>query len=142
VVLGFPANQFADQEPHSNSVIQKFVDGSGEHKCGLVYCDWQGQAVPPLVLFAKTNVKTPWCNGPAAIDCAPSSTKCCAPNQALWQWLMQVNSSSYPPGWNWQGKHLFDKCGKLRYSVPKGTVASLAPMIKQLLGEPLPPSGC
>jgi hypothetical protein len=47
------ANQFADQEPHSNSVIQKFVDGSGEHKCGLVYCDWQGQAVSPIAAFQR-----------------------------------------------------------------------------------------
>ena len=140
MVFGFPSNQFGKQEPHANSVIQKFVDGSGEHKCGLGYCNWNGQAVPPLVLFAKTNVKEPWCNGPAATDCSASSTVCCAPNQAPWQWLKQANSSSYPPSWNWQGKHLFDKCGKLRYSEPKATVASLAPNIKALLAED--PSSC
>ena len=141
MVFGFPANQWMSQEPHSNAVIEKFVSGSGEHKCGLTYCNWKGQAVPPLVLFAKTNVKEPWCKGPAATDCSSSSEKCCPLNQAPWQWLKTANSSSYPPGWNWQGKHLFDKCGKLRFSPgPKATVASLAPMIKQLLGES--PASC
>ena len=125
------------QEPHANSVIQKFVDGPGEHKCGRIYCNWKGQAVPPLVLFAKTNVKEPWCRGPAAIDCAASSEKCCAPNQAVWQWLQKVNSTTYPPAWNWDGKHLFDKCGKLRLSVKSATasVKSLAPHITALLAE-------
>ena len=62
---------------------------------------------------------------------------CCATNQAVWQWLEKANSSSYPPAWNWAGKHLFDKCGKPRLSVKSATasVKSLAPHITALLAE-------
>eukprot|EP01046_Picozoa_sp_COSAG06_P000178 COSAG06_NODE_5_length_38423_cov_121.612645_25_plen_155_part_00 len=150
-MLGFPANQYMDQEPNSNADIKKFASGPGKHDCGCPlfghrnkgcalpgpYCNWQGQAVPPLKLFAKTNVKAPWCTGSPATDCTPQSKECCATNQAVWQWLEKADPSSYPPAWNWAGKHLFDKCGKLRKSVSKesASVKSLAPDITKLLAE-------
>ena len=73
----------------------------------------------------------------AATDCTPQSKECCATNQAVWQWLEKADPSSYPPAWNWAGKHLFDKCGKLRKSVSKesASVKSLAPDITKLLAE-------
>ena len=154
-VLGFPSNQWGDQEPNSNQWISNFTAGSGRHSCGCPdgrhgkgplptthcdwpghYCDWVGQAVPPLTLFAKTHIKAPWCTEPRS-SCTASSSSCCAPNEAVWQWLAKENSSTYPPVWNWAGKHVLDKCGRLRLSHSGWTpnIASLAPTIEHLLNE-------
>lgn len=155
-VLGFPSNQWGDQEPNSNAWIANYTRGSGAHSCGCPdprhgkgplptthcdwpghYCDWEGTAVPPLTLFAKGHIKAPWCTLPRASSCTPTSAACCAPNDAVWQWLAKENASTATPVWNWAGKHLLDKCGRLRLSHSGWTpnIASLAPTIAALLKE-------
>mmetsp|Transcript_23729 Transcript_23729/g.61977 ORF Transcript_23729/g.61977 Transcript_23729/m.61977 type:complete len:139 (+) Transcript_23729:253-669(+) len=90
-VLAFPCNQFLDQEPHSNSVVESFARGKG----------FKGP------MFAKANV-----NGActSSSGCQPSSTECCPANSAVWGYLESVSGV---PGngkipWNFE-KYL---CGK------------------------------
>lgn len=109
VILAFPSNDFGHQEPNSNSWIEKFVRGTGEHKCGLVYCNWNGTF--PYPLFSKCNVKPDWCTVDPAKGCTPDSKDCCSKNEKVWQWL----NEKYPnqlPKWNFAGKHLFGKDGQ------------------------------
>jgi hypothetical protein len=55
----------------------------------------------------------------------------------MWQWLAKENASTATPVWNWAGKHVLDKCGRLRLSHSGWTpnIASLAPTIDALLKE-------
>eukprot|EP01147_Barroeca_monosierra_P010653 gene10653-2767_t len=132
-IFAFPSNQFGAQEPKPNSWIESFVRGNGTHKCGLIYCNWKGYF--PYPLFAKCNVKMPWCSSDPTTSCTRGSSTCCSPNDAVWKWLYNLYSDV--PKWNFAGKHLFDKCGNPSYYVNDETLdpAKLAPTIRQLLSK-------
>lgn len=140
VVLMFPCNQYMNQEPHANNVIEKFVRGSGKHSCGLIYCNWNGELNPNWPLFAKCNVKPDWCTGGDA-DCSASSSKCCSKNDAVWKWLNELYPGNPPSGgvpkWNWAGKHLFDASGKPYKYINDETLdpVKLSPDIDHLLAQ-------
>lgn len=142
-VLAFPDNQYFAQEPGTNAEIAKYVEGSGTHTYpGHPKATWSGTVVPPTILFAKTRgfsgkvpkppvwapgLKGEWCNVTTASACSPSSSECCAKNEAVWKHIASLctsapggqgcSSTSYPPSWNFAGKYIFDKCGKLREAV-------------------------
>mmetsp|Transcript_1673 Transcript_1673/g.2180 ORF Transcript_1673/g.2180 Transcript_1673/m.2180 type:complete len:152 (-) Transcript_1673:86-541(-) len=131
-VLAFPCNQYGSQEPFSNSWIRNFTSGTGEHKCGANYCNWNGTF--PYPMFAKANVKPGWCTEDPATSCTASSSKCCSKNDEVWKWI----NSLYPnqvPKWNFAGKHLFDKSGHpVKYINDESyDPAKLAPLIQSLL---------
>eukprot|EP00051_Salpingoeca_urceolata_P006774 m.89691 g.89691 ORF g.89691 m.89691 type:complete len:130 (-) comp14981_c0_seq6:297-686(-) len=90
-ILAFPCNQFASQEPHSNTVIEKFARGKG----------YSGP------LFAKSIV-----NGVCEdSDCSPNSEKCCTANDQVWHFLTQESrevAGTVP--WNFE-KYLINKEG-------------------------------
>lgn len=109
-VLAFPCNQFGKQEPKANSWVEDFVRGDGSHHCGLIYCDWKGYF--PYPLFAKCNVKADWCTADPAKSCTASSSDCCSTNDRVWQWIEALHPG-VTPKWNFAGKNLFDRCGKL-----------------------------
>lgn len=135
-ILAFPCNQFGNQEPKSNSWIESFVRGDGEHNCGLGYCNWNGTF--PYPLFAKANVKPDWCTENPVTSCTPASTVCCSKNDVVWQWLAQVYpGAANEPSWNFAGKHIFDKTGKPVKYINDATYnpADLAPLITQLLAQ-------
>lgn len=97
-ILAFPCNDFLNQEPHSNSDVQKFAAGY----------NFTGD------MFAKTNVPTSLTSGScdASDGCKPESTSCCPANTPLWQFL--ASASSVPKNgkipWNFE-KYLVNKQG-------------------------------
>lgn len=161
-VLAFPVSQYFDQEPGTNAQIEKYVSGSGAHTWeGHPQASWQGQIIPPALFFAKTaafegvvpdppswapGLNGTWCPSSAASECAPSSAGCCKKNEAVWRFLAKActgatdptgpcGNTSYPPAWNFRGKFIFDKCGKLRHGPGADPMASVAPLVGGLLKE-------
>lgn len=165
-VLAFPVSQYFDQEPGTNAEIEKYVSGGGTHTYpGHPKATWSGTAVPPTLLFAKTSafsgpvtnppswapgLKGSWCNSTSPTACTPSSADCCPKNEVVYKWLARTcagavstpsgpcGNRSYPPAWNFAGKYLVDKCGKLRHAaqnIPTLPYSVIAPLVKQLLAE-------
>lgn len=133
-ILAFPCNQFGKQEPKTNQDIEHFVRGNGTHHCGMIYCDWTGYF--PYPLFAKTNVKPSWCSSEPGY-CSATSRECCAANQPVWQWLLNITGGDAPK-WNFAGKHLFDNCGNHVKYINDETLDpfKLSPDIDNLLANP------
>eukprot|EP00041_Stephanoeca_diplocostata_P007762 m.112010 g.112010 ORF g.112010 m.112010 type:complete len:138 (-) comp17022_c0_seq2:452-865(-) len=97
-ILAYPCNDFADQEPHANNVIEQFALSKG----------FNG------TLFSKTNVPHLLSDGScdAKDGCTSNSTDCCPANSALWQWITTqktVEKNGVIP-WNFE-KYLCNKQG-------------------------------
>ena len=159
-MLAFPDNQYFSQEPGTNAEIEKYVEGSGTHTyAGHPKATWSGTAVPPAIMFAKTSgfsgaVPNPpvwapgltghWCNATSAASCLPGSAQCCVKNEVVWKWLeasvptVPACKGSYPPTWNFAGKYMIDKCGKLRSAAGNSPVepwTAVSPLVEKLLAE-------
>jgi glutathione peroxidase len=116
-ILSFPCNQFANQEPHSNEVIQQFAHSKGAW--------WP--------FFAKSDV-----NGActATDGCKPDSTDCCAANNDIYAYIKSVEPG--PVLWNFQ-KYLVNADGiPVKKYLSAVEPLDIVPDIKKLLaGDPL-----
>jgi glutathione peroxidase len=90
-ILAFPCNQFGNQEPDANSVIQQFALSKN--------------ATFPF--FAKSNVNAPFCTGPST-QCLPDSTLCCPSNNGVYEYLHSLFPQ--PADWNFH-KYLVNRQG-------------------------------
>jgi glutathione peroxidase-family protein len=70
-MLLFPCNQFMEQEPHANSVVEQFA---------ATYLNLTASTVR---MFAKSDVNGP-CASTAPDACAASSEDCCPANNAVY----------------------------------------------------------
>jgi len=97
--LLFPCNQFANQEPKSNSDIKQFAENS----VSLA----QGSNV---VMFAKSNLNGLKCTTSGPETCTPASAGCCPANDGVYDYLLAAT----PPHniiWNFD-KIVVGKDGK------------------------------
>uniref|UniRef100_A0A7S0FXZ6 Glutathione peroxidase n=1 Tax=Pyrodinium bahamense TaxID=73915 RepID=A0A7S0FXZ6_9DINO len=106
--LLFPCNQFANQEPDSNSKIKKFAE------------QYVSLAQGNVLLFAKSNLNHVACTYSGADACMPGTTMCCPPNDAVYNVLLSyplkcltcTESMPHSPiGWNFN-KIFVDQQGK------------------------------
>ena len=120
-MLLFPCNQFLDQEPHANSVIEAFA---------ATYLNLTDHTVK---MFAKSDVNGP-CKSTQEDACDASSEKCCPDNNDVYSYLQSV-----VPGkctWNFN-KYVVGRDGK-PYSKRYGDEdfdTTLEPIIDQLLKQ-------
>eukprot|EP00047_Mylnosiga_fluctuans_P003384 m.228877 g.228877 ORF g.228877 m.228877 type:complete len:118 (-) comp11803_c0_seq1:156-509(-) len=117
MVLGFPCNQFASQEPDANSAIE----ASMRAKYNVTF-----------PLFAKLNVNGP-CTESDPNACTPASTVCCPANNPIYAYLKSVLPG--PIAWNF-AKFLIDRKGNpvQRYA-PETQPIDIVADIKKLLSE-------
>ena len=120
-MLLFPCNQFLDQEPHANSVIETFAE---------TYLNVTSHTVK---MFAKSDVNGP-CSSKASDPCAAESSDCCPANNDVYSFLQNI-----VPGkcsWNFN-KYVVGRDGK-PYNKRWGDEdldSALTPVIDQLLAD-------
>lgn len=94
-MLLFPCNQFLDQEPHANDVIEKFA---------ATYLNLTASTVK---MFAKSNVNGP-CSSTAPDSCSADSEACCPANNNVYRYLQSKVSGKV--SWNFN-KYLIGRDG-------------------------------
>lgn len=118
-MLLYPCNQFLNQEPHANDVVEKFASG---------YLNLTDHTVK---MFAKSDVNGP-CSTSKSDACAADSESCCPANNDIYSYLQSV-----VPGkcsWNFN-KYVVGRDGK-PYNKRWGDedlADALTPVIDQLL---------
>lgn len=121
-MLLFPCNQFLNQEPHANKVIEQFAS------------TYLNLTAPMVQMFAKSDVNGPCKAANAADSCSADSTQCCPDNNNIYSYLQGV-----VPGkctWNFN-KYIVGRDGK-PYSTrfnDDAYASKLTPIIDQLLQE-------
>jgi len=91
-IMGFPCNQFANQEPDANQDILKHV---------------QTTFNVTFPMFAKLNVNSP-CTETSPVTCGVTSKLCCRQNNNVYGYLKGVLPGTL--GWNYE-KFLVGKDG-------------------------------
>lgn len=76
-MLLFPCNQFLNQEPHANDVVEKFAAG------------YLNLTDPTVKMFAKSDVNKA-CTSSSTNACAADSEDCCPANNAVYEYLHSV----------------------------------------------------
>jgi len=97
--LLFPCNQFAGQEPGSNSQIKTFA----ENYVSLT-------PASNVFMFAKSNLNGVACSAIGSDICLPTASECCPSNDAIYQYLLSATSPSSIK-WNFD-KIVVDSTGK------------------------------